>query len=372
MSKEIRYKANKQHILNDYMLGGNYIGNWKIALSSGKISICPRMRKILELQKGDYEGLEDLLTQVKSSHAGKLIHEFKLACFNGTRFEKQIHIVTQFGNEKWIQLSGILYSRRWGAPEQMVGTIEDVTQKVKEDCLSMAIVNHELRSPLTLIKLNTQFLINELSHCVNKRPVRLLNMVDDHVDGMTKLIDEYLTTSTDDEREPRFNLTVFDLDNLVNTVINEVKLLYPGHRFRKVPAEATILVRADKYKIIRVLINYLTNAAKFSPACSNIIISVTKAPSEITVSVQDEGPGIDEEKGQLVFQKFYQCDSQSTRQKNSKGLGLYIVKNIIQKHGGAVWAENGPVAGAVFYFSLPVFQEITLNCPVQEAVKLTA
>ncbi|MFC0512763.1 ATP-binding protein [Mucilaginibacter angelicae] len=372
MNREIRNMESRAGVIPEHTIGGAYIGNWKIQLKSNKVSFCPRMRKILELSKGYDEKIEDLFELVKPGQLSGLIHEFKVACFNGTKFEKQVQIVTPYGTEKWILLTGVLYSRRWGTAEQMIGTIEDVTQKVNEECLSMAIVNHELRAPLTIIKLNTQFLINHLAHSINKQPVKLLNMVDQHINGMTKLIDEYLSPSTSNEGPAQLNFSLFDVNDLVDTVLGEMKILYPGHRFCKYPTADSILVRGDKYKITQVLVNYLTNAAKFSPPCSHININIDRNENDVEISVHDQGAGINEENGQLLFQKFYQCNQKSVRQKNSKGLGLYIVKSIIQKHGGTVKAENGKNGGAVFSFSLPLSQQSKFNTTGQEAVKLMA
>jgi len=372
MNREIRNMESRTGVIPDQTIGGAYVGNWKIQLKSNKVSFCPRMRKILELSKGYDDHIDELFELVKPGQLSGLVHEFKVACFNGTKFEKQVQIITPYGTEKWVQLSGVLYSRRWGTAEQMIGTIEDVTQKVNEECLSMAIVNHELRAPLTIIKLNTQFLINHLAHNINKQPVKLLNMVDQHINGMTKLIDEYLSPSTSDNRSAPLNFSLFDINQLIDTVLCEMKILYPGHRFCKYPTTNSIFIRGDKYKIAQVLINYLTNAAKFSPPCSHINVNIDRNENEVEVSIHDQGVGINEENGQVLFQKFYQCNQKSVRQKNSKGLGLYIVKNIIQKHGGTVKAENGKNGGAVFSFSLPLSQQSKFNTAGQEVVKLMA
>lgn len=372
MNREIKNMESRAGIIPEHTIGAAYIGNWKIQLKSNKVSFCPRMRKILELSKGYDEKIDELFQLVKPAQLSGLVHEFKVACFNGTRFEKQVQIVTPSGNEKWVMLTGVLYSRRWGTAEQMIGTIEDVTQKVNEECLSMAIVNHELRAPLTIIKLNTQFLINHLAHSINKQPVKLLNMVDQHINGMTKLIDEYLSPSTSEESPAQLNFSLFDINDLIDTVLGEMRILYPGHRFCKYPTADSIFIRGDKYKITQVLINYITNAAKFSPPCSHINVNINRNENDVEISVHDEGVGINEENSQALFQKFYQCNQKSVRQKNSKGLGLYIVKSIIQKHGGTVKAENGKNGGAVFSFSLPLSQQSKFNTTGQEAVKLMA
>ncbi|AYL94505.1 PAS domain-containing sensor histidine kinase [Mucilaginibacter celer] len=372
MNRGIRNINSLGATLPEYTTNGAYIGNWKIQLRSNKIAVCPRMRKILELEKGYDDSLNDFFDLVKPGQLNQLIHEFKVACFNGTRFEKRVQIVTPRGTEKWVQLTGVLYSRRWGTAEQMIGTVEDVTQKVNEECLGMAIINHELRAPLSIIKLNTQTLINQLGHSINKQPVKLLNMVDQHINGFTRLIEEYLSASAGDDKAGQLNFSLFDLNDLIDIVLGEMRILYTSHRFCKLSANEPVLIRGDKYKIMQVLINYFTNAAKFSPQCSRITISVNCIDSHVEVAINDEGAGINEENGQVLFQKFYQCNQKSVRQKNSKGLGLYIVKNIIQKHGGTVRAENGANGGAVFYFSLPIGEQNKFNTTGQEAVKLMA
>lgn len=371
MNRGIRNIDSRRSTLPEYTTNGACIGNWKIQLRSNKLSICPRMRKILELEKGYDDHINDFFDLVKPGHLNQLIHDFKIACFNGAKFEKRVQVETPRGTEKWVQLTGVLYSRRWGTPEQMIGTIEDVTQKVNEECLGMAIVNHELRAPLSIIKLNTQSLINHLGHSINKQPVRLLSIVDQHINGITRLMEEYLSASDGDKPE-QLNFCLFDLNSVIDSVLGEMRILYTGHRFCKNNNNDAVMVRGDKYKIMQVLINYFTNAAKFSPQCSHITVSINRTDTDVEVSVHDQGIGINQEDGRQLFQKFCQSSQKSVRQKNSKGLGLYIVKNIIQKHGGTVRAENGKNGGAVFYFSLPNIEQSKFNTTGQEAVKLMA
>jgi two-component system CheB/CheR fusion protein len=268
----------------------------------------------------------------------------------------QVKIITPTGKIKWVRISGVLYYRRWGTAEQMIGVIEDTTQKICEESLSMTVVNHELRSPLTIIKLNVQLLINMLSAGYDKYPVRLLNNVDQHINFMTKLIDEYLSSSLDEKRLPQNNLTVFDLNELIDTIVGEMKTLYTGNRFCK-PAAMPVWVKADKYKIIQVLINYFTNAVNFSPPSSHITVCVSIRNNHVEVAVHDQGIGVPAGQEQNIFQRFYKCEQKAVRQKNSKGLGLYLVKNIIQEHGGTVRAEKGEDCGSVFYFTLPLHRD---------------
>jgi two-component system CheB/CheR fusion protein len=347
---------NKSGILPEYSGEGTYTGYWKLMLGSNKLSFCSKTRKMLELPRTRENSLWVMLKLMSPSQRRIIIFEMQQACLNGANFEKQIKLITPKGKTKWVRITGVLYYRRWGKAEQMIGTIEDITQKTTEESISLAIVNHELRSPLTIIKLNVQMLINQFCGTLNKQPLKLLNNVDLHIDNMTRVMEEYLNSSHDEQRVKQLNLTVFDIHELIDIVVGEMKTIHSSYRFFK-DCAAPVFVKADKYQIIQVLINYITNAVNFSPVCSHIKIKTAFVGNSVEVSVHDEGIGIPCGQEQQVFQKFYRCDQKSIRHKNSKGLGLYLVKKIIQDHEGIVRAEKGRECGSIFYFTLPVFQE---------------
>jgi two-component system sensor histidine kinase VicK len=333
---------------------GIYTGCWKLDRGTKMLILCPRSRKMLGLRANQELKVSDFFKLLPPEQVNQMVREFKYSYASDTKFEVQVKVNTLSGKIKWFRITGVPFYRQWGTAEQMVGVIEDTTQLVNEECLSLAVVNHELRSPLTVIKLNVQLLINMLSSGLDKHPVRLLNTVDLHINCMTSLIEEYLTSPVNDLREGEPNRTVFCLDDLICILLSEMKMLHPGYRFIK-QNEAKVLVRADKYKIVQVFINYLTNAVKFSPPASRITISTVTTNTCLEVAIRDQGIGIPAGQEAQLFQKFYQGDTRSIRKKNSKGLGLYLVKKIITEHDGTVRAEKGCDGGSVFYFSLPIY-----------------
>jgi two-component system sensor histidine kinase VicK len=352
--KELKNNTiRKAGVLPEYANAGTFSGCWKLVLGSNKLTICPRIRKMLELPKSQSLSITDVLKLIQPDQVMNLIREYKYACANSSNFEVRVKIITPKGKEKWVRIAGVLYYRRWGKAEQMIGVIEDTTQQVNEECFSLAVVNHELRSPLTIIKLNVQLLINMFAGGLDKYPVKVLNNVDLHINSMTSLIEEYLTTPITSPGASQNSHTVFEIGELVDIMINEMRTLHTGYRFYKLATEP-VWVRANKYKIVQVLINYLTNAVNFSPRSSQIVISINKIDGQVEVAIRDQGIGIPEGQEQQIFQKFYRCDAKAIRQKNSKGLGLFLVKKIIQEHRGTVRAERVRDGGSVFYFSLPV------------------
>ena len=117
------------------------------------------------------------------------------------------------------------------------------------------------------------------------------------------------------------------------------------------------MVRGDGDRLIQVLANFLSNAAKFSPEGEKVEISVTAGKGTARVAVSDFGPGIPEEFHENVFAKFTQADSSDARQVGGTGLGLNISKTIIDKHGGEIGFDTKLGKGTTFFFELPLLDE---------------
>lgn len=112
------------------------------------------------------------------------------------------------------------------------------------------------------------------------------------------------------------------------------------------------MVCADRDKIASVISNFISNAVKYSPGEKVIRAGCTVDNGEVTVSVRDEGMGIKQEDLEKIFDRYYRVESNHTQNIAGFGIGLYLSAEIIQCHGGKVWAESEPGAGSTFYFSL--------------------
>jgi two-component system phosphate regulon sensor histidine kinase PhoR len=117
----------------------------------------------------------------------------------------------------------------------------------------------------------------------------------------------------------------------------------------------SLFVRGDRHYLEQVLINLLENAIKYGREGGRITIStIEKSPTEIEISVQDDGIGIPKEDLPRIFERFYRVDKGRSQELGGTGLGLSIVKHIVQGHGGRVWVESQLGQGSVFYFTLPI------------------
>ena len=113
------------------------------------------------------------------------------------------------------------------------------------------------------------------------------------------------------------------------------------------------MIHADRERISQVLTNLISNAVKYSPNGGDVIINWQQTPEGIEVSVRDEGIGISKEMQAKVFDRFFRVRDVKANTFPGMGLGLYIIRNLVRRHGGRIWLESEPDKGSVFYFILP-------------------
>ncbi|GAA4318196.1 hypothetical protein GCM10023149_16170 [Mucilaginibacter gynuensis] len=331
-------------------------GHWNFDVINKQLDLCPTCEHIFNISNG-CASLSKIFDVLNGPQIRKLLRAYAYALSHQESIDMKFDIPSPDGRRRWLHLTGVLHYKQWDLPVQIVGTVEDVTQRVNEDALGLAVINHELRSPLTIIKLNNQLVLNMLTQKQEAHAVKLLKTVDDHVNGITQMLDDYLTYSADDKYVRRNNFSLFDLNKLLHEIILDVRTAHNRYLF-DIGNRHPVFVRADRYKIIQVMINYITNAVKFSPEGSRIRVDVTIDDRQVTVGIKDQGVGIANGQEKVIFNKFHHTMDQRFRQRTSKGLGLYLVKEIIESHGGAVSAERCTTGGSIFCFSLPLADHI--------------
>lgn len=264
-----------------------------------------------------------------------------------------------------IWLKAAMVKDNKGVPLAMVGIIRDITEqkeleKHKDDFISVA--THELKTPLTSIKLFSQILrkrARELqdSHLASRQTwlVDLISRIDGQADKLINLVRNLLDATRLQSGKITFKKDNFSLNNLIKEVAKDIQSIGGKHQIL-VEGKVKEKIQADRYRISQVLINLLTNAVRHSPDSEKIIIRVTpNGKSEILVSVQDYGEGIPKYKQAHLFERFYQAhaNGEGKEQFLGTGLGLYISSEIVKGHGGKIWMESEAGRGSTFYFTLP-------------------
>jgi signal transduction histidine kinase len=217
---------------------------------------------------------------------------------------------------------------------------------------------HDLRSPLTVI-LSSADLIGELAEDV-KTTREYARHIRDAAGQMNLFLDGLLTQAVAEQSTLVTELAPLDLREQVQAIVAYLRILLSRKQQRlEFVDEAGVpsLVLADSVKMWQVLENLVTNASKFSPAESTVSVLLEKRGKMLVCGVRDEGPGISSDEKRKLFRPFMRGRARPTGGESSTGLGLSIVKEIMDHHGGQVWVESEPGQGATFWFSLPCWED---------------
>lgn len=290
---------------------------------------------------------EPLQTVIKSPELNGLVH----------------HALSESDSlEEQFEIQGAHYRARTRVFEldderRFVGiAMQDVTNLVNLNRARrdlVANISHELRTPITRIRLIIEGLFFDADKPKRKASIQSLKEIAMETDALLWLAQELLDLSMIESGQAIMRLVPTSLGQVVDDMIErfqsqaELKgLMIVSH----VPQQYDVLCDADQIK--RVLGNLIHNAIKWSPADEAITITASEQLDEVTVSVFDNGPGVPEDLRERIFERFYQADVSRSGDEGT-GLGLAICKHIVEAHGGRIWAEgNDKGKGGQFLFTL--------------------
>jgi signal transduction histidine kinase len=245
-----------------------------------------------------------------------------------------------------------------GAVSGVVVAASDVTKIIEENQRKndfIGMVSHELKTPLTTLKGYVQLLSLQAKKAGDNLASGMLPKVEAQVNKMSSLINGFLNLSNLESGKIRLNLTAFDVKQLVEEVLEETRLINSVHNLVIVPGP-TFNVYADRDKIAQVISNLLSNAIKYSPRGKNIEVAYRVVDDFGQITVKDEGMGIKAKDIERLFDRFYRVESKHTQNISGFGIGLYLCREIIQRHRGEIWVESETGKGSTFFFSVPKSQ----------------
>ena len=261
-----------------------------------------------------------------------------------------------------------------GKVVSFVVTLQDMAPFEEQERLRaefLGMVSHELRMPLATIKGSTTTLLSESSDLDPAVVTQFHRIMDSQVDHMQDLIGELLDVA----RIETGSLSVSLAQVEVVEILDEAKNRFlddwdRSHRLQVDFSPELPPVVADRRRLVQVLGNLLSNAARYSPSGSPITVSAVRDGVHVAVSVSDQGRGLPSELLPHLFRKFSQTDRENAGDGLAgSGLGLAICKGIVEAHGGRIRAESdGPGTGAKFTFTVPAAERETGAAPVAPAV----
>jgi signal transduction histidine kinase len=236
---------------------------------------------------------------------------------------------------------------------EMAAQISHLEELDRQKNEFISIASHELRSPLASAKTFTQNLLDGVYGALNDDQANRLGTVLDRINDEILMVNTLLDLSRLETQRPIIRRPT-EIAAIIHGIVDEFRprAENKGIFLSTGPLEPdTVFI--DKRAIWRVLSNLLDNAVKFTPSGGRVTLSAQSRDKSVEIRVADTGIGIPEDQLEQIFEKFYQIDRSTTREFGGMGLGLAIAKEIVEQHGGTIWAESQPGIGSLFYFTIP-------------------
>lgn len=265
--------------------------------------------------------------------------------------------ITAGGHRRELEVSAGPILGPSGEVAMAVVVFRDVTEqraveRAKDEFISTA--SHELKTPLTALKGHAQILLRQAQReGGTEAETRGLLVIDEQADRVLRLVDRLLDVSRLELGRLQLELEPVDLVALARRVARDEGLVNPGHGIDVVSSEPGIVGNWDRARIEQVVDNLLSNAVKFSPPGTTILVSLERTDDWAHLLVRDQGPGVAPDQVERIFERYAQ-GADRPRGTVGLGLGLYVSRRIVEAHGGRIWVESIPGAGATFHVRLPL------------------
>ena len=295
----------------------------------------------------------------------------------------EIEFINHQGKTIIVEIRTVLI--QWEKEPVYLASLRDITdhkrmlaeleQNRRQDLLMKDVflskVSHELRSPLSVIHQFTTILLDEISGGINSeqrdnleiilRNVEdLRDMIDDLLQITRKEIDAVVPVIHSNPQEINIVSECFQIQTLILETLNMLQSISTKNNISlsaSIPRNLP-LVHADPHRIRQVLNNLINNAIKFTPSNGSVHVKTQifeKDAAFIRITIEDTGPGVPVEEQERIFEYLYQQDFGLDDRRKGLGIGLYICREIVTRHGGQIWVESLPQSGSKFHFTLPIF-----------------
>ncbi|PTL80079.1 PAS domain-containing sensor histidine kinase [Vitiosangium sp. GDMCC 1.1324] len=262
-----------------------------------------------------------------------------------------------------------------GVLEGGVGIVEDVTEqrsaesersrlfreaqeaiRVRDDFLTIA--SHELKTPLTPLSLRLASLERRMERQEPVDPT-LLRHARQHLVRLTSLINDLLDASRIEAGRLALHFEPTQLDTLVERSLTSMDSERGQHRIDYSHPAEPVCINGDAYRLEQVIANLLENALKYSPGDSTVRVTLDVRGDFALLAVADEGIGIPHDQQEQLFERYFRARNVAVTSYGGLGLGLYISRDIVERHGGRIWVESEVGRGATFYVALPLLSSVS-------------
>lgn len=362
------------------------IGLWYWDLSKQRVYSTPRCNEIFDVQEFEELNFERFINAVHPADQAFVSKFFDDSMREGRRFDEQFRVKYKDGSVEWIRAEGKSVNGPDGAPIRMMGAVHKITEeklavenlarandlekRSRDEAIEanrtkdffLAFVSHEIRSSLNVITGWSRILLTREVDEKTRRDA--LEKIVQSAENQTKLINDLVDSARVASGKLRLEYRPVDICDLVRSEFEAHK---PAAESSGVSYEFTadlkaLTIRADPARLHQVFGNLISNALKFTPSGGQISVAVKTGAEAVTIDVSDTGAGISADALPKVFRQFSQVENGNFGGNSGLGLGLSIVKILVERHGGHVRAESHGIGkGAKFSVTLPInIDDLTL------------
>jgi PAS domain S-box-containing protein len=363
-----------------FTLEAAQLGQWDLDLSTHSARRSLRHDQIFGHQSLLPEwSYEIFLSYVHPNDREFVDQEFQRSISTLQNWHFECRILPADGGQRWIEAQGSIYRNLEGQPVQLLGIVRDITQRKmaeeeREQLLAreqaarehaevashlkdefLATVSHELRTPLMAILGWTNMLRS--GKLDEELAASALETIERNARSQSQLINDLLDVSRIITGKLHLEMRELDLTEIIAAAIDAVR---PAAQAKDISLRLALdpdagIVSGDSDRLQQVIWNLLTNAVKFTPNGGDVLVRLSRIGSQAEIAVVDSGKGIDGDFLPIVFDRFRQADQSSTRRYGGLGLGLSIVRQLVELHGGSVSARSeGENRGSTFLVRLPL------------------
>jgi PAS domain S-box-containing protein len=375
----VAYEASERLALAQ-TAGRSGVFDWLIP--EGRVVWAPELEDLYGIPRGSFEGtFEDWAKRVVPEDRAAVEAEVQ-RCMNERReqVEYEFRVVLPNGSRRWLIGKARFFFAPHGVPIRMVGINIDIhDRKLMEEQLRqseerlkeqdrrkdefLALLAHELRNPLAPLRNGLQML--RLTSGQGDAAVRAQAIMERQLVHMVRLIDDLMDISRISQNKLHLQIERVSLTDIIECAVETARPLIDAakHTFTVTLPKAALVLDGDLTRLAQVFSNLLTNSAKYTPPGGRIALEAAVECDELVITVRDSGIGIPADYLPRIFDMFSQADRADERASGGLGIGLALVKALVEMHDGKVAAwSDGPGTGSAFTVHLPLPESVTRNC----------
>ncbi|KQM75156.1 hypothetical protein ASE74_04065 [Pedobacter sp. Leaf216] len=331
------------------------MGTWSIDPKTLEVTLSGFVKNLLGLPMNEPAKMETIMSVINPDYHDMLNTALSSALKNHSSSDTEYpikNLVT--GEDKWVRATGRVFEDQHGNAIEYSGLFIDITEQKldelrKNDFIGM--VSHELKTPLTAINGFVQVLQRKAKKDEDNYEIIALDKAHSQIRKMTTMINGFLNVSRLESGKLLIEKTDFSLDQLLKETIEETYISQSSHEIILHPT-CNVSINADRDKIGNVISNLISNGLKYSDNGTRIEVNCKLHDKEVEIQIKDEGIGINQADIDKLFERYYRVKGNHTI--SGFGIGLYLSAEIIERHGGRIWAESEEGKGSVFHFTLPL------------------